>query len=225
MLKKVFLSSAILLLISGCNSNWDGATTGIANHIPLSHKVSMCCNNDTTFFDFDSFELSEEAKKKLDSHVDHLNSNKDAKVLIVGHCDERGPREYNIALGERRGNAVKSYLISKGIADSRVRVDSMGKEALRCDTANPIYNVISGDKDIYHKQNRRSVMILDDGNIDHNSIIKRESKRCKTPLNRSVFNDAILSNDITNDYPDDEETYDYPNDEETSVSIIDIINE
>lgn len=83
---------------------------------------------DRILFNYDSSEINDEAKKILDTQAEWLKSDTSIKVTIEGHCDERGTREYNIALGEKRANAAKTYLIEKGVADSRIQVISYGKE-------------------------------------------------------------------------------------------------
>lgn len=79
-------------------------------------------------FDFDSAVLSTEARTTLDAHADLLKTYSTMTILIEGHCDERGTVEYNLALGERRANSILSYLTSLGIAPSRARTISYGKE-------------------------------------------------------------------------------------------------
>lgn len=203
MFNKIMLSSAILLLLANCAGIKESSM--MSSDKRASYTQEMYDNVDTTFFAFDSSAVSKEDQNKLDFQIDRLNKNKDMKILVVGNADARGTREYNIALGERRANAVKSYLTSQGIDSERIRVDSMGKEALRCDTNNPIYQVISGDKDVYHKQNRRSVIYTDDSVIDHNRIVEQESKRCQTSYNAVQFFSNVLSNDLTNDDNSQEE--------------------
>jgi peptidoglycan-associated lipoprotein len=83
---------------------------------------------DRILFSYDSFELTDEAKKILDTQVSWLKSDPSIKVTIEGHCDERGTREYNIALGERRANTVKNYLVANSVSESRLKVVSYGKE-------------------------------------------------------------------------------------------------
>lgn len=83
---------------------------------------------DRVFFNFNSKSLSNDAKKTLDRQADWLNDNSSITVTIEGHADERGTREYNIALGEQRASTVKSYLVSKGVHGSRITVISYGKE-------------------------------------------------------------------------------------------------
>ena len=84
--------------------------------------------SDKVYFDLDNSGLSNDAKKILDNQVSWLRSDTSIKVVIEGNCDERGAREYNIALGAKRANSVKNYLVQNGIVTSRVRVVSYGKE-------------------------------------------------------------------------------------------------
>ena len=83
---------------------------------------------DRVFFNYDSFELNDESKKVLDAQITWLKSDNKIKIIIEGHCDERGTREYNLALGERRANSVKKYLNENGITPNRVSLISYGKE-------------------------------------------------------------------------------------------------
>ena len=80
------------------------------------------------FFDFDKSNIRDDQKAALNDNVGWLKGNTGAKLLIEGHCDERGTAEYNLALGERRAKAVKDYLIAAGIAADRVSTISYGKE-------------------------------------------------------------------------------------------------
>jgi peptidoglycan-associated lipoprotein len=82
-------------------------------------------------FDFDRYDIQPAAAKVLDSNARSLQSNR-GLVLIEGHCDERGTSEYNIALGERRAAAAMSYLVSRGVAASRITIVSYGKERPQC---------------------------------------------------------------------------------------------
>ena len=79
-------------------------------------------------FDFDRSEVTSEFFNVINAHADFLLANPSAKVLVSGHCDERGTREYNLALGERRANAVKTALIAKGVNSSRIDVVSFGED-------------------------------------------------------------------------------------------------
>jgi peptidoglycan-associated lipoprotein len=80
------------------------------------------------FFDFDKSVVRDDQKAAINDNVGWLKTNGKAKILIEGHCDERGTAEYNLALGERRAKAVKDYLIAAGIAADRISTISYGKE-------------------------------------------------------------------------------------------------
>lgn len=83
---------------------------------------------DRVFFGYDQYDLSGEARALLDRQAQWLNQYPNTRITIEGHADERGTREYNLALGERRANAVKNYLISAGVSGARVNTISYGKE-------------------------------------------------------------------------------------------------
>ena len=103
------------------------------------------------YFDYNSYLLTSMAEGTLDIQVTWMDENPSKYILIEGHCDERGTREYNLALGERRANAVREYLASMGIAPDRLNVVSYGKE--RPD--------VEGSFDDAWQKNRRSVTTLD----------------------------------------------------------------
>jgi peptidoglycan-associated lipoprotein len=83
---------------------------------------------ETILFDFDKSFIRDDAKPKLAKVAEYMKKNKDAKVMIEGHCDERGTSEYNMALGDRRANAAKKYLAALGIDGKRLSTVSYGKE-------------------------------------------------------------------------------------------------
>lgn len=105
---------------------------------------------DRILFGYDSSEISQESKTALDTQVDWLKSDSSIKVIIEGHCDERGTREYNIALGEKRANSVKKYFLKKGISNDRMKVISYGKEK-------PAF---FGTSDDILAKNRRAVLVV-----------------------------------------------------------------
>ncbi len=105
---------------------------------------------DRIFFAYDSYDLTPEARGTLDRQAQWLNQNSGLNVTVEGHADERGTREYNIALGERRANAVKNYLISQGVSAGRLNVISYGKER----------PAVVGDGPGSWAQNRRSVTVV-----------------------------------------------------------------
>jgi peptidoglycan-associated lipoprotein len=104
---------------------------------------------DRVFFSYDSAALSDAAKKILATQTEWLKNNQNVAIAIEGHCDERGTREYNIALGERRAFAAKKYLTSNGIEASRINTISYGKER-------PAFH---GNSREIHAKNRRAVVI------------------------------------------------------------------
>ena len=87
-------------------------------------------------FDFDQFTLSNEARQTLGANAKYLQAMSDVKVVIEGHCDERGSDEYNLALGESRALAAKNYLISLGVSAKRLSVISYGEEKALVDAHN-----------------------------------------------------------------------------------------
>ncbi len=99
-----------------------GAAPGVA---ATEEKLSRF---DDVLFDFDKSEVKEDGRKTSRVVADYLKKNPRSKLMIEGHCDERGTSEYNIALGERRATAVKTYLVSLGIPKSALSTVSFGKE-------------------------------------------------------------------------------------------------
>jgi peptidoglycan-associated lipoprotein len=82
----------------------------------------------TIYFDFDKYNLRDDAKQGLKNNFEVMKERQDAKIQIEGHCDERGTVEYNLALGEKRARAAMEYLASLGISRDRMSVISYGKE-------------------------------------------------------------------------------------------------
>ncbi|WP_262694923.1 peptidoglycan-associated lipoprotein Pal [Kordiimonas aquimaris] len=107
-------------------------------------------SGDRVFFGYDSSELTSEARSILAKQYEWLQYHNRARVTIEGHCDERGTREYNLALGERRANAVKSYLMALGLPASRMSTISYGKER----------PAVVGNGQSSWSQNRRGVMTV-----------------------------------------------------------------
>ena len=86
--------------------------------LPGSQEELVQSVGDRVFFDFDSAVLGADARRTLDRQAEWLRLFPEVSLVVEGHCDERGTREYNLALGERRANAVREYLIDQGIAPS-----------------------------------------------------------------------------------------------------------
>ncbi len=89
-------------------------------------------------FDYDKYNIRPDARAALDSVAEWLGSNKDTKLLIEGHCDERGTNEYNLALGEKRAKAARDYLMSRGIAGTKIKIITYGEEQPVCISHNAI---------------------------------------------------------------------------------------
>ena len=96
---------------------------------PATALDTVVATLDRIFFDFDSFVLTQTARDTLSRNAETLiKKQPDARVLIEGHCDERGSDEYNLALGEKRARATRDYLVTLGIAANRLSVISYGEE-------------------------------------------------------------------------------------------------
>ena len=105
---------------------------------------------DRVLFGFDSFSLDDSARRILDAQAAWLVANPTVRVTIEGHCDERGTREYNLALGDRRANAVRDYLQSRGVSPGRMQTLSWGKER----------PAVEGSDETAWAQNRRAVTVV-----------------------------------------------------------------
>ena len=126
-----------LLVLAACSSPPPEAPAGPAggaggigatNIVPGSQQDLEASAGDRVFFAFDRSDISAEAREILTRQADWLRRYPNVSVTIEGHCDERGTREYNLALGERRAQAVKNVLVASGIPASRISTISYGKE-------------------------------------------------------------------------------------------------
>jgi peptidoglycan-associated lipoprotein len=118
--------------------------------VPGSQQDFIVNVGDRVFFDTDSSELSPQARATLDKQAQWLNQYNRYAFTIEGHADERGTREYNIALGARRAQTVREYLVSRGITAQRMHTISFGKER-------PV--AVCNDISCW-SQNRRAVTVL-----------------------------------------------------------------
>jgi peptidoglycan-associated lipoprotein len=135
----VFLAGALLLL-AACSSNPEPPPAaggpqslgpgagGAGSFAPGSQQDLAATAGDRVFFAFDRSDISSEAQQILARQAEWLKRYPSVSVTIEGHCDERGTREYNLALGERRAQAVKNVLVASGIPASRIGTISYGKE-------------------------------------------------------------------------------------------------
>ena len=106
--------------------------------------------SDTVYFGTDEFSLDEATKVTLAAQARWLLATPNVRASIEGHCDERGTREYNQALGERRANATRDFLVSQGVPAARLQVTSWGKER----------PVATGSNEEAWAQNRRAVTVI-----------------------------------------------------------------
>jgi peptidoglycan-associated lipoprotein len=104
------------------------AATDFTGPIPGSPEDFMVNVGNSVYFDLDKSVLRADARETLNRQAEWLSHYADKIITVEGHCDERGTREYNLALGERRAAAVKSYLEALGVDGSRIRTTSYGKE-------------------------------------------------------------------------------------------------
>ena len=148
--KNIFLVILATLILSACSTakksgNIDGDVyTGKETVKYLASGVP-----DRIFFATNKSSLTTASRATLRKQSTYLRKNKNLNVTIEGHADERGTREYNLALGERRANAAKDYLMTYGITASRISVISYGKER----------PVDSGSNPLSWSKNRRSVTV------------------------------------------------------------------
>ena len=127
-----------------------GGGIGSRNIVPGSQQDLEASAGDRVFFAFDRADISPEAREILARQADWLRRYPNVTVTIEGHCDERGTREYNLALGERRAQAVKNVLVASGISASRISTISYGKER----------PAVVGSAEESYAQNRRAVTVV-----------------------------------------------------------------
>ena len=140
-MRKFLVVAASALLLTACSSAQNGAelygdgNAGWREDVDITDlsptaltKKLQKTGQDVVYFSFNEANLDSEAKASLQTQAEFLKNNPTALVVIEGRCDERGTREYNLALGDKRANAARSYLIAKGIDANRIRTISYGKD-------------------------------------------------------------------------------------------------
>ena len=147
MFTRAFFSTLMVAFLAvGCASNkpknaQDGAGANGANG-GLTLELNGDSDNGkagglkTVFFGFDSSSLDGDTKSALQGNADYLKANANVDVQVEGHCDERGGRQYNLALGERRANAVRDYLVALGVEAKRISTISYGSERPKAEGSN-----------------------------------------------------------------------------------------
>ena len=164
MFQRILAIVAATFLLAACETasqvSGDSASTSASNTASSSSASSSAADKtpaeklaqvgDTVNFDFDSAELTVSARSTLNRQAAFLSLNPDLMIVIEGHADERGTREYNLALGDRRATAVRDYLVAKGIDPARVRTVSYGKER----------PAVAGSDEAAWAKNRRAATVL-----------------------------------------------------------------
>lgn len=170
-MKRIVLAIAVISMVTGCSlfrkktdtnanggngSNITSETTGgggseKVDNSPMSFAVTGSDSGTidglkTVHFDYDKSTLAAGEKAKLEGNLEWMKKNPNAKMLIEGHCDQRGSTEYNLSLGERRANAVRQMMTRMGISKDRLTTVSYGKEKL----------IATGDSESEMAQNRRA---------------------------------------------------------------------
>src|SRR5690348_16418162 len=153
------LAGALLLAACASDDANKASTTGTgagantpstASVQPGSREDFQQNVGDRVFFDFDKSDIKPEGRTVLQRQADWLKKYPNVTVTVEGHCDERGTREYNLALGERRASAVKKMLVALGVATNRVSTISYGKER----------PAVVGSTEAAWAQNRRGVTVI-----------------------------------------------------------------
>ena len=154
---KLLLAFSAAILISGCEtigrSSSSSSSPSYAYGDSKQADLQAYLQNeigDRIYFETNKHNISSAAAFTLESQANWIKSTPGFQLIIEGHCDERGTREYNLALGEKRAQSVKNYLISLGISSDRISTISYGKER----------PAVVGSNDGAWAQNRRSVTVV-----------------------------------------------------------------
>lgn len=150
---KALSAVAAIALLAACESAPDtsGAQTGAgAGPRPGSQEDLVANAGDRVFFDFDQSVIRADQRSTLDRQAAWFAANAAVRATIEGHTDDRGTREYNLALGQRRANAARDYLVARGVAGARLSTISFGKDR----------PAALGANETAWAQNRRAVTVV-----------------------------------------------------------------
>lgn len=130
---KMIGALAAVALLAACADKNENAATGTgaattAGPVPGSQEDLVANVGDRVFFDFDRSNLRSDARTTLDRQAGWLAKYPQVNVQVAGNCDDRGTEEYNLALGQRRANTSRDYLVARGVAGSRINTISFGKD-------------------------------------------------------------------------------------------------
>lgn len=180
---KIILTVSSLVLLSGCCGKRKAHALG---DLPKDFAVAV---RDRVHFDFDSSNLTSESKDTLDKQAAWILNHNFGCYTVSGHADERGTREYNLALGERRANSVKKHLVSRGVDPKIVSTVSFGKEK-------PL--ALGHDEESW-KQNRRAVTShklnasTKDESATKGKVIKKSQpeRKFKSDIAQKAYEDSV----------------------------------
>ena len=159
---------AVLVLLAGCHKNatdtgaatsetggnvttsQPNGTVGGGQYPPGSEAQLVAEVGDRVFFGYNEFDLTPQARATIEHQAQWMKTYPSVNVMVEGHCDERGTREYNLALGEKRAMAVRNYLVANGVEAGRVQTISYGKER----------PAVQGADETSWAQNRRGVVVV-----------------------------------------------------------------
>lgn len=133
----------------GAGTGMESGSSNLSSEEQARLQMQELQRNNIVYFGFDKYDISSEFTQMLDAHAAFLRSNPSYKVTIEGHADERGTPEYNIALGERRANAVQMYLQGRGVSADQIAIVSYGKEK----------PAVLGHDEAAWAKNRRAVLV------------------------------------------------------------------
>ena len=151
-MKKFLGMFCVAILLAGCSTSND-SSSGLFGGAECDSPEAISFREnakDRVFFAFDKYSITRESAESLNGQAAWLKANKNVNIIVEGHADERGTEEYNMALGERRANAVKRYLVSQGVSADRIRVTSYGKSR----------PAVKGSNEDAWAQNRRAVTVI-----------------------------------------------------------------
>lgn len=165
---RLILMMFAVLAVSACTSDGDQSADMMADDAMMNDPMRdsgvtsvglsegtqenlVATVGDRVFFGYDEHNLTDQARQIVGMQAEWLQQYPNVNVVVEGHCDERGTREYNLALGDRRATAVRNYLIASGVSPERVRTISYGKER----------PAVPGSYPEAWAQNRRSVLVVE----------------------------------------------------------------